>query len=78
MTLRWSDYFYIEMGVKVLKIEGRAMPLSYVADATKLYRQAIDLYYENPDSFQVKDEWRPAVDELIEARLEYERTWHIT
>ncbi len=70
--------FYISMGVKVLKIEGRAMPPSYVANATRLYRQAIDLYYQDPKVFQVLDEWRPAIDDLIEARLEYERTWHIS
>ncbi len=70
--------FYIDMGVKVLKIEGRAMPLEYIASATKLYRRAIDLYYESPERFQLLNEWQPAIDELIEARLEYERTWHIT
>ena len=70
--------FYIDMGVRTLKIEGRAMSLNYIAEATKLYRQAIDLYYADPARWQVQEEWRPAVDGLIEERLEYERTWHIT
>src|SRR3972149_1083057 len=68
--------FYIDVGVKILKIEGRAMSLNYIAEATKLYRQAIDLYYNDPERWSVKSEWRPAIDTLIEARLEYERSWH--
>ncbi len=69
--------FYIETGVRILKIEGRAMSLDYIAEATRLYRQAIDLYYAEPARWKVREEWAPAVEELIEARLEYERTWHI-
>lgn len=68
---------YIDMGVRILKIEGRAMSLDYIANATGLYRQAIDLYYDNPERWQLRDEWRSTVSGLIEARLEYERTWHI-
>lgn len=69
---------YIKMGVKIFKIEGRAMPLKYIAEATCLYREAIDTYFADPSRYQIKQEWLPVVDRLIEHRLEYERTWHIT
>jgi U32 family peptidase len=69
--------FYIDIGIKILKIEGRAMSLDYVSDATRLYRQAIDLYLEDPERYHVMEEWSPAIDRLIQARLDYERDWHI-
>lgn len=69
--------FYVETGIKILKIEGRAMPLRYVGEATDLYRRAIDAYFEDPERYRVLDEWAPTVDRLIEDRLEYERSWHI-
>ena len=68
---------YLELGVRILKIEGRAMPLYYIEEATRLYRQAIDLYYEDPERYVFRQEWRPAIARLLEARLEYERKWHI-
>lgn len=69
--------FYLDVGIDILKIEGRAMPLNYVAKATKLYRQAIDMYLSDPGKFMVAEEWMPVIDELIEARHDYERQWHI-
>ncbi len=69
--------FYFEIGVKILKIEGRAMPLRYVREATELYRQAIDLYFNDPQKFSIQEEWRPKIERLIQDRLDYERTWHI-
>lgn len=69
---------YIKMGVKIFKIEGRAMPLRYIAEATRLYREAIDTYFTNPDQYEIKSQWLPVVDRLIEHRLEYERSWHIS
>ena len=41
----------IESGVSSLKIEGRMKSLYYVIIATRLYRKAIDLYYENKNFF---------------------------
>lgn len=69
--------FYLEQGVKILKIEGRAMPLSYIRESTSLYRKAIDLYYEDPSKFEVPDDWYSEIGGLLEARLQYERQWHI-
>lgn len=70
--------FYLDVGIKILKIEGRAMPPQYVAEATALYRKAIDVYLEDPKRFAIQEEWLPVVDRLVEARHEYERTWHIS
>lgn len=70
--------FYIGIGVKTLKIEGRALSLDYVAQATRVYREAIDLYYKDPERWRILDEWGPAINELIEARLECERSWQIS
>lgn len=47
----------LELGVDSLKVEGRMKTYHYVATVTKVYRQAIDSYYQNPDNFKVKDEW---------------------
>jgi len=51
----------IESGLSSLKIEGRMKGINYVASAVKVYREAIDLYYENPDGFKVQKNW---IDEL--------------
>ncbi len=69
--------YYLKNGVRILKIEGRAMPAYYIEAATKLYREAIDLYLSDPEKYSVKDSWAPAVENLIEARHEYERKWDI-
>ncbi len=47
----------IKTGVKSLKIEGRMKSLHYVSTVTKIYREAIDSYYKNPDDYKVKKEW---------------------
>ncbi len=47
----------IESGVSSLKIEGRSKSIYYVAEVVRVYREAIDTYYKDPDNFSVKDEW---------------------
>jgi len=69
--------FYLDIGVRILKIEGRAMPAYYIEEATKIYRQAIDLYQSNPEKYIISEEWSAVVERLIEARWEYERRWDI-
>lgn len=69
--------FYIETGINILKIEGRAMPLPYIAEATRLYRQAIDMYLDDPKAFTIRDEWLPVVESLVGARFNYDMQWHI-
>jgi len=51
----------INAGISSLKIEGRMKGISYVASAVKVYREAIDTFYENPQAYSVKDYW---IDEL--------------
>lgn len=43
----------IKAGIYSFKIEGRAKSFYYVAVVTNAYRQAIDLYYKNPETFKV-------------------------
>lgn len=47
----------IETGVKVLKIEGRGRAPEYVAKVTKVYREAIDAYYEGNYSIEKVEKW---------------------
>ncbi len=47
----------IESGLSSLKIEGRMKGINYVASTVKVYREAIDSYYENPDSFKLQKYW---------------------
>ena len=51
----------IESGLSSIKIEGRMKGINYVASAVKVYREAIDSYYENPDGFKIQKYW---IDEL--------------
>ncbi len=44
-------------GIASLKIEGRVKTEYYVASVVKVYREAIDAYYRDPENFRVKDEW---------------------
>jgi len=50
-------------GIKALKIEGRMKSPEYVATVVRIYRNTIDRYLNNPESFTVSDE---EVDELRE------------
>lgn len=47
----------IETGVKVLKLEGRGRAPEYVAKVTKVYREAIDAYYDGTYSPEKVEEW---------------------
>lgn len=40
-----------------LKIEGRMKSFHYCATVTKVYREAIDSYYNDPENYCVKTEW---------------------
>ena len=51
----------IASGVSSLKIEGRMKSSYYVATVVKAYRQAIDAYLENPDSYRFNPLWMEEV-----------------
>lgn len=54
----------LNLPIAALKIEGRMKSVHYVATVTKVYRQAIDAYYDNPTQFCVQKEW---LEELAKA-----------
>lgn len=54
----------IEAGIDSFKIEGRMRSIHYVASVVNAYRQAIDAYMENPEGYELKQEW---VDEIHKA-----------
>ncbi len=47
----------IESGLDSFKIEGRVKTEYYLATVVKAYRDAIDKYFENPESFQFDPKW---------------------
>lgn len=47
----------IEEGISSLKIEGRVKTEYYVASVVKVYREAIDAYYRDPENFHFKESW---------------------
>ena len=48
-------------GINSFKIEGRMRGINYLASTVKVYREAIDAYFENPTDYNVKKDW---VEEL--------------
>jgi putative protease len=47
----------IAAGITSFKIEGRMKGINYLASTVKVYREAIDAYFENPAGFRVKKKW---------------------
>ncbi len=54
----------IESGVASLKIEGRMKSVNYVAGVVKVYREAIDSYFDNPKNFTIRAEWLDELDKV--------------
>ena len=52
----------IESGVSSLKIEGRMKSVHYVAGVVKVYREAIDSYFNG--DFKIREEWLNELDEV--------------
>ena len=52
----------IESGVSSLKIEGRMKSVHYVAGVVKVYREAIDSYFNG--DFKIRDEWIEELDKV--------------
>lgn len=51
----------IDAGIASLKIEGRMKSVNYLASTVKVYREAIDAYYDHPEKYRVQSRW---IDEL--------------
>ena len=47
----------IEAGICSLKIEGRMKGINYLATVVKVYRDAIDAWYANPEAYKVDAAW---------------------
>ena len=47
----------IQSGVSALKIEGRMKGINYLASVVKVYREAIDRYFQDPMGYAVQPEW---------------------
>lgn len=47
----------ISAGIASLKIEGRMKGINYLASVVKVYREAIDTYYDDPVAYVTRPEW---------------------
>ncbi len=47
----------IESGIASFKIEGRMKGINYLASTVKVYREAIDTYYDDSAKYYTKKEW---------------------
>ena len=54
----------IKAGIASAKIEGRMKSIYYIAAVVQAYRRAIDAYYDNPDTWEFRQEW---LDDLQKA-----------
>jgi U32 family peptidase len=48
----------VSSGICSFKIEGRMKGINYLASTIKVYREALDTYYRNPDTYQVNPQWQ--------------------
>jgi U32 family peptidase len=51
-------------GIDSFKIEGRMKGINYLASTVKVYREALDTYYRNPDNYQMKPQWREELSKV--------------
>ncbi len=54
------------VGVAAIKIEGRQRSPAYVAQVTKVWRDAIDLCMQNPEGFNAKESWLSVLEKVSE------------
>ncbi|CZF84833.1 putative protease YhbU precursor [Grimontia celer] len=68
-----------EANIASVKIEGRQRSPAYVEQVTRTWRQAIDSYKGNPDSYQVQPQWNQCLDSVSEGAQTtlgaYHRKW---
>ncbi len=69
----------IGMGVKAVKIEGRQRSPAYVAQVTRVWREAIDHCLAQPQRYSVKPSWMGELDKVAEGQQHtlgaYHRAW---
>jgi putative protease len=68
-----------QAGVKAVKIEGRQRSPVYVAQVTKVWRQALDAFARDPQGFTPRAEWNAALGRVSEGAQTtlgpYHRPW---
>lgn len=66
-------------GVAAIKVEGRQRSPAYVAQVTRVLREALDACARDPDGFVPRPEWIAALDKVAEGRCHtlgaYHRPW---
>ena len=69
----------MKMGVRAIKIEGRQRSPAYVAQVTKVWREAIDHCTANPHRYAPKPVWMGSLDKVAEGQQHtlgaYHRPW---
>ena len=56
----------IEAGVVSFKIEGRQRTKSYVASMTRVVREAVDSFYDDPARYSVRADWKKKTEAAFE------------
>lgn len=68
-----------EIGVKAIKIEGRQRSPAYVAQVTKVWREAIDECMAQPQHYTPRGSWMASLDQVAEGQQHtlgaYHRPW---
>lgn len=68
-----------QIGVAAVKIEGRQRSPAYVAEVTRIWRQALDSYQQNPAGYRPQPQWQQALGKLSEGSQTtlgaYSRPW---
>ena len=69
----------VRMGIRAIKIEGRQRSPAYVAQVTKIWREAIDQCLRDADSFTPKAAWMAELNKVSEGQSytlgAYNRPW---
>lgn len=67
-------------GISAVKIEGRQRSPAYVAEVTRVWREAIDSVMSSPETFEVKTSWDTSLAYLSEGQQTtlgaYNRKWN--
>ena len=68
-----------QMGIRAIKIEGRQRSPAYVAQVTKVWREAIDSCRAQPKHYTPKSAWMASLDQVAEGQQHtlgaYHRPW---
>lgn len=67
------------MGVRAIKVEGRQRSPAYVAQVTRVLREALDHCHENPHRYTPRSNWMAALADVSEGQQQtlgaYHRPW---